>query len=281
MVKSLRIHPATFFFFLLSFIFGYSIFLFPFLVALILHELGHAYVAKKLGYNLNKIWILPFGACLSFEEHSFDPIDEVKIAFGGPLVNIILILITMTLWWIHPGTYATTYAFAISNFSIAFFNLLPAYPLDGGRIMTGFLRLNFKPKKVFKIAIIINYIFSSLFITLFIISIFTSINFSFILMAIFLFISTFQGRFQGRYSPLIFYCSKRKRNKPIAVKNFCVQSSTPFYKIIPEINCHKYNMIYVIYPNQGLKIFTEKQFQQLLEGNSLDCSFDNIQSKRL
>lgn len=281
MAKSLRIHPATFLFFILLFLTGYSTFLFPFILALILHEIGHAYIAKKLGYNLNKIWILPFGACLSFEEFSFHPQDEIKIAFGGPLVNIIMILITMTLWWTYPNTYAQTYTFAISNFSIAFLNLLPAYPLDGGRILTGFLRMNFKPKRVFRIATIINYLFSFLFVVLFIISLFYSINFSFIMMAILLFISTFEGRFQGKYSPLIFHCSRKKRNRPISVKTFCVESSTPFYRILPEINCHKYNMIYVIYPNRGLKVFTESQFQHIIENTSLECSFDNIESKKL
>lgn len=280
MIKALRIHPATFLFFLLL-ITGYSTFLFPFTFAIILHELGHAYTAKRLGYQLNKIWILPFGACLSFNEFSFDPKDEIKIALSGPIVNVILILITITLWWIFPITYTYTYSFAIANFSIAFFNLLPVYPLDGGRVMTSFLRINLKPKKVFKIAVFINYIFTAVFIILFIISLFLNINFSFITIAIFLFISTFEGKFQGRYSPLLFQYSNKVRNKPVPVKSFCVSSSTPFYRIIPELNNQKYNLIYVLYPNQSLKVFSETQLKQVLEMSSLECSFDNIERKIL
>lgn len=276
MIKSLRIHPLTFLFFILLFLTGYSSFVFPFIIAIILHELGHAYIAKKLGYSLNKIWILPFGACLSFKEFSFNPRDEIKIAFGGPIVNIFLIFLTITMWWIFPITYFYTYTFIISNFSIAFFNLLPAYPLDGGRIMTAFLRLRLKPKKVFKISIFINYIFTAFFVFLFIVSIFKSINFSFITIAIFLFVSTFEGHFQGKYSFLLYLNSKKKINKSIPVKSFCISSSTPFYKILSEFNHHKYNMIYVIFPNKHLKILTESQFQQILETNSLESSFDNI-----
>lgn len=276
MIKTLRIHPLTFLFFVLLLLTGYASFLFPFTIAIILHELGHAYMAKKLGYTLNKIWILPFGACLSFKEFFFEPKDEIKIAFAGPVVNIILIFLTITLWWIKPIIYVYTYSFVLANFSILLFNLLPVYPLDGGRIMTGFLRLNFKSNKVFKISIITNYFFSAIFVFLFIISLFKTINFSFITTAIFLFASTFEGRFQGKYLPLLFLNSKRKLNKPTAVKTFCVPSSTPFYKILPEINQHKYNIIYILFPDKKLKMITEEQFRQILEKKPLQSSFDNI-----
>ncbi len=279
-MKSLRIHPATFLFIILLVFTGYHVVIFPYLIAIILHELGHAFVAKKLGYNLDKIWMLPFGACLSFKEFSFNPDDEVKIAFAGPIVNILLIIITMTFWWIIPETYVFSYTFAISNFSIALFNLLPAYPLDGGRILTGVLRMRFKNKKVYKIACILNLIFCSIFFIMFIISIFLKINFTFIAIAIFLFISTFEGKFQGNYSPLIYKNSSKKLSKPISVKNFCVPSSMPFYKILPEININKYNMIYVLYPNECLKLITERQFQKILEKYSLDCSFDDLRIKK-
>lgn len=275
-MKALRIHPATFLFLVILFITGFSTAIMPYMIAITLHEFGHAYVAKKCGYKLDKIWILPFGACISFRDFSFDPRDEIKIAFAGPIINLILILLTMTCWWVFPTFYIYTYTFAIANFSIAIFNLLPAFPLDGGRILTGILRINIKPKKVFKIACLINYIFSLIFFLLFIIFIFISINFSFILISIFLFIGTFEGRFQGRYSPILYTKSKKRKIKPIGVKNFCVQSCTPFYKIIPEINSNKYNIIYVQYLNEKVKLVTESQFQRILEKTSLEKCFDDL-----
>ncbi len=279
-MKALRVHPATFLFFIILLLTGYISVIIPYVIAVTLHELGHAYVAKKLGYNLDKIWILPFGACLSFEDFSFNPKDEIKIAFAGPIVNLILLLFVMTLWWINPITYVYTYTFAIANFSIAFFNLLPVYPLDGGRVLTGILRLQYKPKKVYKIACFLNYIFSLIFLILFIISIFTHINFTLCLVSISLFVSTFEGKFQGKYSPILFKYSQKKEQKIMGIKNFCVPSSTPFYKVLPEINSHKYNLIYVLYPNQNLKLITEKQFQKILETCSLENSFDDLYYKK-
>jgi stage IV sporulation protein FB len=275
-VKALRIHPATFLFFLLLFFTGYSAVILPYIISVILHELGHAFVAKKLGYKLDRVWILPFGACISFEEFSFNPDDEIKIAFAGPIVNVLLILTTMTLWWIFPITYAYTYTFAIANFSLAMFNLLPAYPLDGGRILTGALRSQFKSKKVFQIACILNMAFSSIFFTLFLISFLFEANYSLAMISIFLFISTFEGKFLGKYSPILYQKFSKKMNKPLVVKSICIKSSTPFYKILPEINSHKYNIIYVIFPNEHIKTINEIQLQRLLEKYPLDKTFNDL-----
>lgn len=281
-MKSLRIHPATLFIFALLILTGYSSIILPYLIAIILHELGHAFVAKKLGYRLDKIWILPFGACLSFEEFSFNPKDEIKIAFAGPIVNILLIVSVMALWWFYPITYVYTYTFALSNFSIAVFNLLPAYPLDGGRILAGYLRMTYKSEKVYKIICLLNIIFSFIFLALFIASFFLNINFTFCIIAIFLFVSTIEGKFQGKYSTLLNQ-NLKKQNKPLSVKSFCVSSSTPFHKILPEISYQKYNIIYVIYPNQKIKLITESQFRNILEKNSLKKCFNDLipKSKKL
>lgn len=275
-MKDFRIHPATILFLILLAITGFSAILLPYIIAITLHEIGHACVAKKLGYQLDKVWILPFGACISFEEFSFNPDDEVKIAFAGPVVNIILIVLTMTLWWVFPQVYVYTYSFALANFSIALFNLLPAYPLDGGRILTGILRNKIKPKRVYKVACVLNLLFSFIFLIFFIVSCFNSINYSIGLIGIFLFLSTFEGKFQGKYSPLIYEFSKSKKKSPMKVKNFCVSSKTPFFRIIPEINRYKYNIIYVIYDDGSMKIITQEHFQRILENNSIEKCFDNI-----
>ncbi len=274
-MRSIRIHPATIFFLLILLFTGFGVVIIPYLIAVILHELGHAYMAKKLGYKLNKIWILPYGAALSFEEYSFDLYDEIKIAFAGPIVNIILIILTMTCWWIFPEIYVYTYVFALANFSLALFNLLPAFPLDGGRILTSVLRTQFKTKTVYRTICLLNTFFSCVFLILFIVSCFYKINFSLGIIAIFLFIGIIEGKFQGKYSPML-YEFTHKKNKPLHVKSFCVTSSTPFFKIIPEINKHKYNIIYVRFPDNSLKMVNEKQFQNILEKHSLENCFEDL-----
>ena len=237
-MKKLRIHPATWLFLFFIVLTGFGTVLIPYLISITLHELAHGFVAKKCGYCLNKVWILPYGACVSFEEFSFNPTDEAKIAVAGPLMNGILIVTTIMLWWIFPSLYSHTYSFVVSNFSIMIVNLLPAFPLDGGRILTSILRTKFKNKSVYKATTIINLLFSVLFFALFVVSAFFKINLTFALMAIFLFVGIFDGKFQGKYSPL-FYESKKKKKQILPVKAIYLDSSTPLYKILPEIKSEK------------------------------------------
>ena len=276
-MKNFRIHPATWLFLLILLLTGFSGVIIPYLFAITFHELAHAYVAKKLGYGLSKVWILPYGACVSFEDFSFNPKDEIKIAMAGPLVNVFFIIVTVMLWWIIPASYVYSYVFVISNFSIAVFNLLPAFPLDGGRILSSFLKTKFRSKTVYHVICTLNLIFSLIFLAIFIISCFFEVNFSFGLIAIFLFMGIVDGHFQGKYEPLLLKTKKKKEVCP--VRSVCVGSSVPFYKIVPEISNHKFNVLYVKFPN-GIKMVTEDQFKKLLETNSLDATFDSLYEKK-
>lgn len=142
---------------------------------------------------------MPYGACLSYEENVFLEKEEFLIAIAGPLVNLFICLLFIALWWIFPTMYALTLNFVSANFFLALLNFLPAFPLDGGRILLANLSNKMDRKKAIKISLIFNYIFSSLFLFTFILSCFTKINFSFLIMSIFLFISVFEGKFQGKY----------------------------------------------------------------------------------
>ena len=273
-MKSLKIHPATYVFVFILLITDFAPLIIPYLLAVILHELGHAFAAKKLGYKLNKIYILPYGACLSFDDFAFNPHDEIKIALAGPLVNIVLIIITVSLWWLFPACYIFTYAFAISNFSLAFFNLLPAFPLDGGRVFVGLFSLKNKRKKGFKIISWLNIIFSALFFILFLISCFFGFNLSYALTGIFLILGIIESRFQGKYSPLIYDFHAKKRDI-LPVKQVYVEPSTMLYKIMCEINKQKYNIIYVKINNK-LKIIYENELEEYFIKYSPTDTFENI-----
>lgn len=268
MMKSIRIHPATYIFLLILLLTGFAAVVIPYLIAVVLHELGHAFVAKKLGYKLNKIWILPYGACLSLDDFAFNPNDEIKIALAGPIVNICLIILTMSFWWIFPASYIYTYAFVISNFSLALFNLLPAFPLDGGRVLVGIFSIKNKRKVAFKVVTWINLIIAFLLFILFLISLFYYINISYLLLSIFLLIGIFDNKFQGKYSPLLYEFSAKQEKDVCQVKHICVSPNVKLYKIMSEINRHKYNIIYINLPNGKLKAINEKQLESILLNNS-------------
>ena len=110
------------------------LFLMSCLVAL-QHELAHAFAAAKLGYTLNKIVLMPFGAVIDGDLRGISLKDELYVAVCGPLCNLITAGFFVAVWWFKPDLYAFTDTAYYASLSIALVNLLPAYPLDGGRVL--------------------------------------------------------------------------------------------------------------------------------------------------
>lgn len=110
------------------------LFLISCLVAL-QHECAHAFAAARLGYKLNKIVLMPYGAVIDGDLRGITLREEITVAFCGPLCNLLTAGFFAALWWFFPSTYAYTDVAFYSSLSIALVNLLPAYPLDGGRII--------------------------------------------------------------------------------------------------------------------------------------------------
>lgn len=99
------------------------------------HECAHAFAAAKLGYKLNKIVLMPFGAVIDGDLKNIGFRDEIFVALCGPLCNLLTAVFFVAIWWFHPTMYAFTDTACYSSLTIALINLLPAYPLDGGRVL--------------------------------------------------------------------------------------------------------------------------------------------------
>ena len=98
------------------------------------HECAHAFAAAKLGYKLNKIVLMPFGAVIDGDLRGISLKDEITVAIWGPLCNLLTAGFFVAVWWLSPDTYAFTDTACYASLAVALVNLLPAYPLDGGRI---------------------------------------------------------------------------------------------------------------------------------------------------
>lgn len=111
---------------------------------ILLHELGHSYIAKSYGVEIKDITLLLFGGVSSMEEIPRNPSQEFKMAFAGPFVSLVigfglLALHIMAISFIpsYSGTsiYLMVGILASINIVLALFNLLPAFPMDGGRLL--------------------------------------------------------------------------------------------------------------------------------------------------
>lgn len=109
-------------------------------ISILIHELAHSLVARTKDVETTDITLMLFGGMANIEEISKDPKDEIKISASGPLTSLLLGLILVLL-----GVYSPQFIFedlrliilytGQLNIFLAVFNLLPAFPLDGGRIL--------------------------------------------------------------------------------------------------------------------------------------------------
>ncbi|MBO8183173.1 MAG: M50 family metallopeptidase [Archaeoglobus sp.] len=119
----------------LSIISSISLFL-----AVLFHELSHSIIGRRRGVKVKGIILFIFGGVSMLEEMPKEPRKEIEIAFAGPLLSIFLgvLFYGISLTQI-PILAEFSRVFAIYNLVLALFNLLPAFPLDGGRILRGIL----------------------------------------------------------------------------------------------------------------------------------------------
>lgn len=107
---------------------------FLYMLFIILHELSHFFVAKKLGYLPKKIKLSIFGATLEgFDD--FLTLDEIKIVLAGPLFNLFIVVGCYLSFWFYPESYSFLMDVLFVNQMILLFNILPVFPLDMGRIL--------------------------------------------------------------------------------------------------------------------------------------------------
>lgn len=113
-------------------------------VIVLIHEMGHVSVAKELGWKVTQIQLLPFGGVAIVEdETAADPLDEIVVALAGPFMNMAMIFVSFLFWKSGVWTTEWTAFFMKANMLIAGFNLLPIWPLDGGRIVQALLFYRF------------------------------------------------------------------------------------------------------------------------------------------
>jgi len=110
----------------------------------LLHELGHSYVAKKYGIGIKSITLIIFGGIASMEEIPPDPKIESKVAIAGPSVSLAIGLSFYFVYGILEFFALDIIRISVGilsfyNFILCGFNLLPAFPMDGGRLLRSWL----------------------------------------------------------------------------------------------------------------------------------------------
>jgi len=122
--------------------------------SVLLHELGHALVARRFGIRTRRIVLLPIGGVAQLEGEPSSPRAELLIAAAGPMVNFALAIVGGSLLWITGLPLGGLLgSWVIANVSLGLFNLLPAFPMDGGRILRAALATRMGAYKATNLAV--------------------------------------------------------------------------------------------------------------------------------
>lgn len=143
----------------------------------LLHEFGHALMAARYQVKTRDITLLPIGGMARLEHMPEKPREEFMIAVAGPCVNLVIIVLLMPviLWrlgWPLAFNPADTDVNGVLvnlltvNVSLLLFNLIPAFPMDGGRMLRSLLSLKFSRSRATTIAAITGMVLASFFMIL-------------------------------------------------------------------------------------------------------------------
>jgi len=148
-------------------------------VSVIIHELGHAFAAAAFQIRTRDITMYPFGGVASIEKLPEKPLQELVIAIAGPLMNFLIIgfitaglLLSGLSWDVNPAYYFSLRRLTIQDYFIqlaqlnlllAIFNLIPAFPMDGGRVLRAFLAMRLPHARATAIAATVGQLFAVVF----------------------------------------------------------------------------------------------------------------------
>lgn len=142
-------------------------------LSVLLHEFGHALAARRFGIRTPDITLLPIGGLARLERIPENPKQELVIAIAGPLVNVAIaavlyVFLGLTGGLPHPSTIeqagvSMPLRLLTANVVLVLFNLIPAFPMDGGRVLRAFLAMRMEYARATNIAATIGQALAFLF----------------------------------------------------------------------------------------------------------------------
>ncbi len=238
----------------------------------LIHEMGHYSASEKLGYKLNKIVLMPYGAIISGNATELSFKDEIKVALSGPLVNLIVALFFIATWWLFPAVYPFTEEIVIANVSLVLINLLPCYPLDGGRFLLATLSLKFKRQTAIKIVKILGVALGVILLALFFYSIAVKVNFTILFFSLFILVGSLVGSREGEYVKIYQNLTYKRVKEPKTIKEIVVDGEQKVKSLYPLLNGEYYYTLTVLNGKSESKISGEELFTML----GLSSPYDTV-----
>ncbi len=227
-----------------------------FLTAL-LHESGHIFCASRMGFECEKVQIMPYGAAAVCDIEGIRAGDEIKLALAGPMVNAATCVSLAGLWWFFPTSYAYTDVVMQANLSMLVINLVPCYPLDGGRV-AGCLLTKLFGKRVSDVVLR-----SASGVAAVVLAVFfflSGFNPTFLSFALFLLCSALQ---KSQKAGVINFSGKAKLKRGVEVKYILTDGSLTFRDAFKMLDDKKY-LVFQRYDNGVADEITQDELYDMV-----------------
>ncbi len=256
-IFNIKIHPLFLLVGCVLIYLGEGVTFLVYVLTVLLHEKAHFFVGDKMGLKLKSTSLTPFGGQVQLEMYKLSDSSEILVVLAGPMVNIFVCILLLALWQIFDFTQKYTQTLFIANLTTATVNLVPAFPLDGGRILYIYLRKLLGESKSTTFMSYFGLFVSSLFIVVFLYFI-EILPYTLLSMAVFILLSSF---FELKSERFFRQVEKFKHNKKeiMPIKTFVVDSDTPLFKLLKKIDNNNFSQFFVI--KNGIKIALLNQNQ--------------------
>lgn len=232
------------------------------------HEYAHALASRRLGYTLNSIVLLPYGAIIDGDLKGISFKDETFVALAGPICNLLTAVLFVALWWFVPSAYAFTDVAYYASVSVACINLLPAYPLDGGRVLQCALaRAFFKrtadesqaEKCARRICLAFTFVFSALlFLAFALLLINGTFNLSLLLFSLFLFFGGLGNKDKTAVYNKLDFTYRAPLKKGVEIRRVAVEDTCPIKDVFRFLSRGAY-LVLEVYDENETHLFNVTQ----------------------
>ena len=228
----IKVHPTFWVYAIILLLQNNYILLLANAVCILMHEWAHAKVAYNLGYYLDTLNIMPYGGMLSGDS-DFSDKDGLKIAFVGPLINFFICVCLLALWWISPNAYSYTKPFYQASLTLALFNLIPIFPLDGARII---ISISNNKQRTISIIKVIGIVISGLLALLFVASFFYKPNLSIGIISATIYIASINNTESETYKLITNnYSYQKSLNHPINKQTIMIHYNLKLIRLLKHL----------------------------------------------
>lgn len=218
-------------------------------LAIFIHELAHVATARMLGLHAKRIEIYPFGGAIKLDSPlELNPFQEIMVSIAGPIVNILVATIYIALD--SRFDLGVNEQFIRANLMLACFNILPALPLDGGRVVRSLLSKEMGIKNATRLMANGGIVLSIFLIASGIYALFNGIfNITIFFIAGFLIFSSIDEKRTAAYAAFRDISNKRDnlfKKGSMEIRHMAVVEDTPLTEIVAKFIPYRYHYINIV-----------------------------------